>query len=41
MRRIGQHHGAPHFWCSDPIEEPDSYPGFLAPRMVRFLQLKL
>ncbi len=32
---------APHFWCSDPIDEPGSYPGFLAPRLHRFLQLKL
>jgi acetyl esterase/lipase len=32
---------APHFWCGDPIDEPNSYTGFLAPRMLRFLQLKL
>jgi acetyl esterase/lipase len=32
---------APHFWCGDPIDEPGSYPGFLAPRLLRFLQLKL
>jgi len=32
---------APHFWCSDPIDEPGSHPGFLAPRALRFLQLKL
>lgn len=32
---------APHFWCSDPLDEPGSYPGFLAPRALRFLQLKL
>jgi acetyl esterase/lipase len=30
-------HGAPHYWLSDPIEEPGSYPGFLAPRLLRFL----
>jgi len=33
--------GAPHFWCSDPIDEPGSLSGFLAPRLVRFLQTKL
>lgn len=34
-------HGAPHFWASDPIEEPGSLPGFLAPRLLRFLQERL
>jgi acetyl esterase/lipase len=29
--------GAPHYWLGDPIEEPQSYPGFLAPRLLRFL----
>jgi hypothetical protein len=33
--------GAPHYWLGDPIEEPDSYPGFVAPRLVRFLQERL
>lgn len=33
--------GAPHYWGSDPIEEPGSYSGVLAPRLVRFLQEKL
>ena len=33
--------GAPHFWASDPIEEPNSYSGIAAPRIVRFLQEKL
>jgi acetyl esterase/lipase len=33
--------GAPHYWLSDPIEEPRSYSGFMAPRLVRFLQEKL
>jgi acetyl esterase/lipase len=33
--------GAPHYWLSDPIEEPGSYPGFVAPRLVRFLQERL
>jgi acetyl esterase/lipase len=33
--------GAPHFWMSDPINEPSSYTGFLAPRLLRFLQNQL
>jgi acetyl esterase/lipase len=33
--------GAPHFWNADPIEEPASFPGFLAPRLLRFLQTRL
>ena len=33
--------GAPHFWCADPIDEPGSHSGFLAPRLLRFLQAKL
>ncbi len=33
--------GAPHFWMSDPIDEPTSYTGFLAPRLLRFLQDQL
>ena len=33
--------GAPHYWLSDPIEEPRSYSGFLAPRLVRFLKERL
>ena len=33
--------GAPHFWCADPIEEAHSHAGFLAPRLLRFLQAKL
>ena len=33
--------GAPHYWMNDPIEEPDSYSGFLAPRLMRFLAEKL
>lgn len=32
---------APHFWGSDPIEEPGSYPGFVAPRLKRFLAERL
>lgn len=33
--------GAGHFWMSDPIEEPGSYSGHLAPRLLRFLAEKL
>jgi acetyl esterase/lipase len=33
--------GAPHYWMNDPIEEPASYSGFLAPRLLRFLAEKL
>ena len=33
--------GAPHFWCADPIEEAGSHTGFLAPRLLRFLQTRL
>ena len=25
--------GAPHYWLGDPIDEPGSYPGFVAPRL--------
>ena len=34
-------HGAPHYWMNDPIDEPGSYSGFLAPRLMRFLAEKL
>jgi len=37
-------HGAPHYWLSDPIVEPDgamSHSGFLAPRLLRFLAERL
>ena len=33
--------GAPHYWMNDPIEEPESYSVFLAPRLLRFLAEKL
>ena len=33
--------GAPHYWLNDPIEESRSYSGFLAPRLMRFLQERL
>ena len=29
--------GAPHYLGSDPIDEPGSFSGFLAPRLMRFL----
>ncbi len=32
---------APHYWMSDPIDEPGSFSGFLAPRLVRFLAERL
>jgi acetyl esterase/lipase len=32
---------APHFWISDPVEEPNSFAGFLTPRMLRFLAQRL
>jgi len=34
-------HGGPHYWMNDPIDEPGSYSGFLAPRLLRFLAEKL
>jgi acetyl esterase/lipase len=33
--------GAGHFWMSDPIDEPGSFPGHLAPRLLRFLAEKV
>jgi acetyl esterase/lipase len=33
--------GAGHFWMADPIEEPGSVTGHLAPRLMRFLADKL
>jgi len=33
--------GAPHYWMSDPFDEPGSYCGFLAPRLLRFLGERL
>jgi hypothetical protein len=33
--------GAPHYWLSDPIEEPGSYSGFLASRLLRFIKEQL
>jgi len=34
-------HGAPHYWMNDPIDEPGSFTGFLAPRVMRFLAERL
>ena len=34
-------HGAPHYWMNDPIDEPGSFTGFLAPRLMRFLAERL
>jgi acetyl esterase/lipase len=34
-------HGAPHYWLGDPIDEPGSHSGFLAPRLLRFLGERL
>jgi acetyl esterase/lipase len=34
-------HGAPHYWLGDPIEEPSSHSGFLAPRLLRFMKEQL
>ncbi len=33
--------GAGHYWASDPLDEPGSYPAVLAPRLIRFLAEKL
>jgi acetyl esterase/lipase len=33
--------GAGHYWVSDPLDEPASYTGFFAPRLLRFLAEKL
>jgi len=33
--------GAPHYWMNDPIDEPASFTGFLAPRLLRFLAERL
>ena len=33
--------GAPHYWTGDPIDEPGSFTGFLAPRLHRFLVERL
>jgi hypothetical protein len=32
---------APHFWMSDPIDEPRGHVGFVAPQIARFLADRL
>ena len=32
---------APHYWMADPIDEPGSHTGYVAPRLVRFLVERL
>jgi acetyl esterase/lipase len=39
--RIAPISDAPHFWMYDPIDEPHSFPGRLAPKLLRFLKEKL
>ncbi len=31
----------PHFWIADPVEEPNSFASFVAPRLLRFLGQRL
>jgi len=33
--------GAPHFWMADPLDEPGSFAGMLAPQLTRFLRQRL
>jgi acetyl esterase/lipase len=33
--------GSGHYWASDPIEEPGSFPAVLAPKLMRFLAERL
>jgi acetyl esterase/lipase len=39
--RTGPIEGAPHFWISEPLDEPHSYTGFLAAKLLRFLTERL
>lgn len=39
--RIAPVTDAPHFWMYDPIEEPHSFSGRLAPKLLRFLSERL
>jgi acetyl esterase/lipase len=39
--RIAPVPAAPHFWLYDPIDEPHSFAGFLAPKLWRFLSERL
>jgi acetyl esterase/lipase len=33
--------GAPHFWMYAPIDEPHSYAGYVAPKVIRFLKERI
>jgi hypothetical protein len=33
--------GAPHFWMTEPLDEPHSFTGILAPKLLRFLSDQL
>jgi acetyl esterase/lipase len=33
--------GAPHYWAGEPLDETGSFPGFFAPRLLRFLKARL
>jgi len=33
--------GVPHYWISEPLDEPHSYTSFLAPKLLRFLAERL
>jgi acetyl esterase/lipase len=39
--RIAPVQAAPHFWFSEPLDEPHSFAGSIAPRVVRFLRDRL
>jgi acetyl esterase/lipase len=32
---------APHYWMTEPLDDQESYPGFLSSRLLRFLQANL
>jgi acetyl esterase/lipase len=32
---------APHFWITDPVDDPSSFAGYFAPRLLRFLNQRL
>ena len=32
---------APHYWLGEPLEETGSFPGFFAPRLLRFLRARV
>lgn len=39
--RLAPVQGAPHFWMYDPIDEPHSHAGSVAPKVLRFLKERL